>query len=107
MGWRPSIAVSCRVSPRQGLDLALLWLWYRPMATALIQPVSWKPLYAMGAALKRQKKKKRTGSSIPQNILFIHRYLLCNCQVLCTTTILVDTEVNKTEKATAFVRLTF
>ena len=61
MGWRPSIAVSCRVSPRQGLDLALLWLWYRPMATALIQPVSWKPLYAMGAALKRQKKKKELG----------------------------------------------
>ena len=29
------------------------------MATALIRPLSWEPLYAMGAALKRQKKKKK------------------------------------------------
>ena len=39
-------------------DLALLWLWHRLAATALIRPLAWEPLYAMGAALKRQKKKK-------------------------------------------------
>ena len=27
-------------------------LWYRPVATALIQPLGWEPPYAAGAALK-------------------------------------------------------
>ena len=31
-------------------------VWYRPAATALIQPLAWEPPYAVGAALKRQKK---------------------------------------------------
>ena len=34
-------------------DLALLWLWCRPEATALIRPLSWEPPHAMDA-LKRQ-----------------------------------------------------
>ena len=33
-------------------DLALLWLWCRPAATALLRPLAWEPPYA--AALKRQ-----------------------------------------------------
>ena len=37
---------------RCSLDLALLWLWCRPAVTALIQPLAWKPSYAMGEALK-------------------------------------------------------
>ena len=41
------------------LDLAFLWLWYRPVATALIRPVAWEPPYATGVALKRQKEKKK------------------------------------------------
>ena len=36
-------------------DLALLWLWCRPAATASVQPLAWEPPYAAGAALKRQK----------------------------------------------------
>ena len=40
-------------------DLALLWLWCRPVATAPIQPVAREPQHAAGAALKRQKKKKK------------------------------------------------
>ena len=36
----------------------LLWLWCRPAAVALIRPLAWEPLYAMGVALKRPKKKK-------------------------------------------------
>ena len=40
-------------------DLALMWLWRRPAAIALIQPLTWDPPYAAGAALKRQKKKKK------------------------------------------------
>ena len=37
-------------------DLALLWLWCRPAATAPIQPLAWEPPCAVGAALKRQNK---------------------------------------------------
>jgi len=36
----------------------LLWLWYRPVATALIGPLAWEPPCAMGVVLKRPKKKK-------------------------------------------------
>ena len=32
-------------------DLALLWLWCRPAAAALIQPLAWELPYAMGVAL--------------------------------------------------------
>ena len=41
------------------MDLALLLLWCRPAATALIRPLAWEPPYAKGMALKRQKKKKK------------------------------------------------
>ena len=39
-------------------DLALLWLWPRQVATALIRPLAWEPPYAAGAALKRQNRNK-------------------------------------------------
>ena len=39
-------------------DAALLWLWCRPAATALIRPLAWEPPYAEGAALEKTKKKK-------------------------------------------------
>ena len=45
-------AVSSGVGPRPGSDLALLWLWCRPVATALIRPPAWEPLCAARAALK-------------------------------------------------------
>ena len=35
-------------------DLALLWLWYRLAAAALIGPLSWELPYVAGAALKRK-----------------------------------------------------
>ena len=37
-----------------GSDLALLWLWYRPAAIALIQPLAWEPPCAEGVAQKNQ-----------------------------------------------------
>ena len=46
--------MSYGVGCRRGSDLALLWLWYRPAATALIRPPAWEPPYATGAALKTQ-----------------------------------------------------
>ena len=33
--------MSCGVSRRDGSDLALLWLWRRPVAIAPIQPLVW------------------------------------------------------------------
>ena len=63
---------------RRGLDLALLWLWHRPTAIAPIRPLAWEPPCAMGAALKRQKDKKKIllGSShrgsVETNLTSIH-----------------------------------
>ena len=48
--------MSCGVGHRRGLDLMLLWLWYRPAATAPILPLAWEPPYATGEALKRKIK---------------------------------------------------
>ena len=51
--------MSCGVGCRGGSNLALLWLWHTLAAAALIYPLAWEPLHAMGAALTRQKKKKK------------------------------------------------
>ena len=51
--------MSCGVGHRCSSDLVLLWLWYRPAATALIQPIAWELLYAMSTAIKRQKEKEK------------------------------------------------
>ena len=50
--------MSCGVGCRRDSDPALLWLWRRPAATALIRPLACEPPYAMGATLKIQKKRK-------------------------------------------------
>ena len=51
--------MSCGVGDRHSSDLALLWLWHRPAAVALIQPLAWESPYAAGAALKKDKKNKK------------------------------------------------
>ena len=55
--WVRSLALhtSCGVGHRCGLDLVLLWR--RPMDTTLIRLLAWEPPYAVGAALKKKKKK--------------------------------------------------
>ena len=53
-----SVAMSCGVGRRHSSDLALLWLWCRPAATAPIRPLAWEPPYATGAALEEDKEKK-------------------------------------------------
>ena len=40
-------------------DPVLLCLWCRPVVVGPIQPLAWETPYAMGAALKRQKKKNQ------------------------------------------------
>ena len=56
--------MSCGVGCRHGSDLALLWLWCRPVATALIRPLAWEPSYAKGVALKRQNKEIYFGVAV-------------------------------------------
>ena len=51
--------MSCGVGCRCSLNPALLWLWRRPAAVALIQALAWEPPYAAGVALKRQKDKNK------------------------------------------------
>ena len=50
--------MSCGVSCRHGLDLALLCLWHRLAAAVPIRPVAWELPYTTGVALKRKKKKE-------------------------------------------------
>ena len=55
VGQESGIAVSYGVSYRHGSDPTLLWLRLWPAAVALIQPLAWELLYAVGAALKSKK----------------------------------------------------
>ena len=41
-------------------DPVLLWLWYRPAATALVGALAWELPYAASVAQKSQKKKKKS-----------------------------------------------
>ena len=47
-------AMSCGVGSRHVSDSALLWLWCRLAAVALIRPLVWESPYAVGAALKKK-----------------------------------------------------
>ena len=60
--------MSCGIGCRYSLDPALLWLWCRLAATALIQPVAREPSYAEGATLKKKRKKKKKNFSNEQKL---------------------------------------
>ena len=53
--------MSCGEGPTGGLDPTLLWLWlwlwHRLATAALIQPLTWELPYALGAALKKKKRR--------------------------------------------------
>ena len=51
-----------------GMGPALLWLWWRTVATAQIETPAWEPPHAAGAALKRQKTKQ-TNKIFPSLLL--------------------------------------
>ena len=51
--------MSCGVDSRHGLDPALLLLWCRPAAGALIQLLAWELPYAAGVALKKNNNNNR------------------------------------------------
>ena len=50
--------MSCGVGCRHGLDLMLLWLWRRLVAT-LIRPLAWEPSYAASVALEKTETQKK------------------------------------------------
>ena len=50
------VAMNCGVGHRCILDSALLWLWFRPVAMALIGPRAGEPPYVTGVAKKKKKK---------------------------------------------------
>ena len=59
--------MSCVIAGRCGSYLALLWLWCRLEATALIRPLAWEFPYATCIALiKRQKAKKKKRLCLPK-----------------------------------------
>ena len=60
--------MSCGVGRRCGSDLALLWLWRRPAATAPIRPLAWDPPHAASVALKGQKPKKKKKEKETENL---------------------------------------
>ena len=60
--------MSSGVGRRYGSNPTLLWLWCRPGATALIQPLAWEPPFAADVALKKPKQKakpKEKTSKVP------------------------------------------
>ena len=61
--------MSCGTGHRHSLDLALLWLWHRPVASALIRPPAWELPYATGVALKIKGKKKKKTRKLLDDIL--------------------------------------
>ena len=60
--------MNCGVGHRGGSDPALLWLWHRPAAIALIRPLAWE----LPQALKRQDKKKERKKEMTPNATEAH-----------------------------------
>jgi len=54
--------MSCGVDRQRGSNPVWLWLWHRPAATILIQPLAWEPPYAAG--LKRHTQKRAVNEDI-------------------------------------------
>ena len=58
-----SVAVSCRVGGRRGLDLVWLWLWREPVAAAPIGSLAWELPYGEGVVLKMTPPPKKTSAN--------------------------------------------
>ena len=70
--------MSCGVGCRHGSDPTLLWMWYRPIAVALIRPLAaWELPYAVSVGLKCKKKREREREEKKEIILgrltFLHK----------------------------------
>ena len=61
------MAVSYGVGRRHSSDLALLWLWCRPAAAAMIRPLAQELPYSVSAALKKKRENEKSGHRLGEN----------------------------------------
>ena len=55
-------------------DPALLWLWWRPAAAALIGPLAWELPFAAHVALKKQNSNSKQNKTTPMHIKTFARW---------------------------------
>ena len=85
------IAMSFSLGHRCGLDPALLWLWCKPAAAALISNlIAWELPYPLGAALKIQRRRRRRkwrrregGRNTQARMVIIKKYTNNKCWIGC------------------------
>ena len=71
--------MSCGVGHTRSSDSAWLCLWHRPATVALTGPLALEPPYAMSAALKSGKKKKKKDKFIKKgNKYYLYYSILLN-----------------------------
>jgi len=68
--------MSCGVGCRHSSDPALLWLWCRPVAAALIGPLAWEPPYAVGVALEKAKRQTNKQTNNKKESMRCDNFLL-------------------------------
>ena len=68
--------MSCGVGHRHGSDLALPWLWHRPVAAALIEALAWEPPYAMGSSPRKGKKTEKKKKNEDPNLWATQKRIL-------------------------------
>ena len=71
----PGCELWCGSQTRLGSCVA--WLWCRPVAAAPIRSLAWEPLYASGAALKRETKKQKDLRAEEGNVFQVAVYSTC------------------------------
>ena len=62
--WGSRVALSCGVGHRHGLDLTLLWLWYRLAAVVPIQPLAWELPYATSISPPPKKNPQKKDHNV-------------------------------------------
>ena len=70
--------MNCGVGCRCGLDLVVLWLWFRLTAAALIRPPAWEPPYSADVLPPPPQKMQthRIVAKIKQHSEFFHSTVL-------------------------------
>ena len=72
-GLRFSVATRCGIGLRCGSDLALLWLWHRPAAAALIRPLA-KELPHAQVQPQKEKENSILQMSISWSAIMLNFY---------------------------------
>ena len=74
--------MSCGVACRYSSDPALLWLWLRLAAVALILPLAWELPYTMGVAQKQKTKqnKMKKKKTKPNNQICMPSHIIVNSE---------------------------